>query len=151
MVISDFLRPENALTDVRAANKRSLLQELANRAAAALALPPDRIYSELSKREQLGSTGTGGGIAIPHARMPEIQKPFGILIRLKQAIAFDAIDNQPVRIVFLLLAPATSAGEQLAALAVVARKLRDPTTIRRLDAANDSAQLYQAITSEGVG
>jgi PTS system nitrogen regulatory IIA component len=147
MIISDFLSPEQALIEVRAANKRSLLQELANRAAAALKLPADRICSELIKREELGSTGTGGGIAIPHARMPEIKEAFGMLIRLKQPIAFDAIDGQPVRIVFLLLLPGTSTGEQLAALAVVARKLRDPATIRRLDAAADTVQLYQAMAS----
>jgi PTS system nitrogen regulatory IIA component len=151
MVISDFLRPENVLTDLRAASKRSLLQELANRAGAVLALPPERVYSELAKREELGSTGTGGGIATPHARMPEIQKPFGMLARLRQPIAFDAIDNQPVRIVFLLLTPTTSAGEQLAALAVVARKLREPSIVRRLDAAEDSAELYRAITMEDGG
>jgi PTS system nitrogen regulatory IIA component len=145
MVISDFLSPADALVDVRASNKRRLLQELASRAAAAIELPADRICSELLKREDLGSTGTGGGIAIPHARMPEIKKPFGMLVRLKQPIAFDAIDDQPVGIVFLLLLPVASAGEQLAALAVVARKLRDARCVRRLRDATDAAGLFQAM------
>jgi PTS system nitrogen regulatory IIA component len=145
MVISDFLSPADALVDVRASNKRRLLQELASRAAAALELPADRICSELLKREDLGSTGTGGGIAIPHARLPEIKKPFGMLVRLKQPIAFDAIDDQPVGIVFLLLLPVASAGEQLAALAVVARKLRDARCVRRLRDAADAAELFQAM------
>jgi PTS system nitrogen regulatory IIA component len=112
MVIRDFLSPSDALIAVRASDKRRLLQDLASRAAAALDLPADRIGSELLRREELGSTGTGGGIAIPHARMSGIKKPFGMLVRLKQPIAFDAIDDQPVEIVFLLLLPAASAGEQ---------------------------------------
>jgi nitrogen PTS system EIIA component len=148
MVIRDFLSPADALVDVSASNKRRLLQELASRAAAALDLSADRICSELLKREELGSTGTGGGIAIPHARMPEIKKPFGMLVRLKQPIKFDAIDNQPVEIVFLLLLPVASAGEQLAALAIVARKLRDAECVRRLRDAGDAAQLYRAMVNE---
>ncbi len=148
MVIRDFLSPADALIEVRASNKRRLLQDVASRAAVALDLPADRICSELLRREELGSTGTGGGIAIPHARMPEIRKPFGMLVRLKQPIEFDAIDDQPVEIVFLLLLPAVSAGEQLTALAVVARKLRDAATIRRLRQAGDAAEFYQAMVAE---
>jgi PTS system nitrogen regulatory IIA component len=148
MVIRDFLSPADAPIEVRAPDKRRLLQDVASRAAAALDLPADRICNELLKREELGSTGTGGGIAIPHARMPEIKKPFGILVRLKQPIEFDAIDDQPVEIVFLLLLPAASAGEHLAALAVVARKLRDAATVRRLHQAGDAAELYRAMVEE---
>jgi PTS system nitrogen regulatory IIA component len=148
MVIRDFLSPADALADVRASDKRRLLQELASRAAAALDLPADRICSELIKREELGSTGTGGGIAIPHARMPEIKKPFGMLVRLKHPIKFDAIDDQPVEIVFLLLLPVAPAGEQLAALAIVARKLRDAERVRRLRDAGDAAELYRAMVLE---
>jgi nitrogen PTS system EIIA component len=148
MVIRDFLSPSDALIAVRAPDKRRLLQDLAGRAAVALDLPADRIGSELLRREELGSTGTGGGIAIPHARMSEIKKPFGMLVRLKQPIAFDAIDDQPVEIVFLLLLPTVSAGEQLTALAVVARKLRDTATVRRLRGAGDAAELYRAMVTE---
>jgi PTS system nitrogen regulatory IIA component len=148
MVIRDFLSPADALVDVRASNKRRLLQELASRAAAALDLPADRICSELLKREELGSTGTGGGVAIPHARIAEIKKPFGMLVRLKQGIKFDAIDDQPVEIVFLLLLPVASAGEQLAALAVVARKLRNAQCVRRLRDAPDAAELYRTMILE---
>jgi PTS system nitrogen regulatory IIA component len=148
MVIRHFLSPVHVLTDVRACDKRRLLQDLASRAAVALDLPADRICSELLRREELGSTGTGGGIAIPHARMSEIRKPFGMLARLEQPIAFDAVDDRPVEIVFLLLLPVVSAGEQLTALAVVARKLRDAATIRRLRQAGDAAELYRAIATD---
>ena len=142
MHIKDFLSPSDALVDVRAADKDRLLQELAERAATALHLPADRIASELRKREDLGSTGTGGGVAIPHARMAEVKKPFGVLVRLRQPIAFDAIDGEPVDMVFLLLLPAAAAGEQLNALASVARKLRDPMSLRRLRQAADGAELH---------
>jgi PTS system nitrogen regulatory IIA component len=142
MDIKDFFSPDDAMVDVRASDKARLLQELAGRSATALNLAADRISTELLKREELGSTGTGGGVAIPHARIPEVKKPFGMLVRLRQAIKFDAIDGQPVDIVFLLLLPASPAGEQLTALASVARKLRDPDSVRRLRRAADSAELY---------
>jgi PTS system nitrogen regulatory IIA component len=146
MDIRDFLLPEHAMVDVRASDKAALLQELAERAAQALNMPANRIATELLKRENLGSTGTGGGVAIPHARMPDVEKPFGMLVRLRQAIKFEAIDDQSVDIVFLLLLPATSAGEQLNALASVARKLRDPAALLRLRNATDGNAFYRVIS-----
>lgn len=145
MEIKDFLLPSDALVKPRVSDKRRLLQELAARAASALNLDANRISVELLKREDLGSTGTGGGVAIPHARIPDLKKPFGILVRLKHAIDFDAIDGKPVDIVFLLLLPAQSQGDHLNALASVARRLRDPESVRRLRSAGDDAELYSAI------
>jgi nitrogen PTS system EIIA component len=144
MEIRDFLSPDDALIKVRAFDKSRLLQELAARAASLLNLDANLIAIEVLKREALGSTGTGGGVAIPHARIPDLQKPFGTLVRLKHAIDFDAIDGQPVDIVFLLLLP-QSRGDPLNALASVARKLRDPEAVRRLRNAADDAELYRAI------
>src|SRR5262252_10486413 len=144
MEIKDFLLPTDALIKVRAPDKIRLLQELAARAAVALHVPADRISAELLKREHLGSTGTGGGVAIPHARIPGLKKPFGTLVRLKHAIDFDAIDGKPVDIVFLLLLPAQS-GDPLNALACAARKLRDPEAVQRLRSAVDDEELYRAI------
>jgi PTS system nitrogen regulatory IIA component len=146
MDIKDFLSPAYAIVDVRASDKTALLRELAGRAAGELAMAANRISAELLKREKLGSTGTGGGVAIPHARMPEVKKPFGMLVRLRQAIEFDAIDGQPVDIVFLLLLPATSAGGQLNALASVARKLRDPVALLGLRNAPDGNALYDVMS-----
>jgi PTS system nitrogen regulatory IIA component len=142
MDIKDFLSPRDALVDVRAGDKTRLLQDLAERAAVALDLPADRIANELRKREDLGSTGTGGGVAIPHARMAELKRPFGMVVRLRQPIDFDAIDGKPVDLVFLLLLPAAAAGEQLNAVAGVARRLRDPMSLRRLRGAADGAELF---------
>jgi PTS system nitrogen regulatory IIA component len=144
MEIKDFLSPDDALIKVRSPDKTHLLQDLAARAAAALNLDADLVSIELLKREALGSTGTGAGVAIPHARIADLKKPFGTLVRLKHAIDFDAIDGNPVDIVFLLLLP-QSQGDPLNALASVARKLRDPDAIRRLRNAADNAELYRAI------
>jgi nitrogen PTS system EIIA component len=145
MDIKDFLLPIDALIKVRASDKTRLLQELAVRAASALDLDANRISVELLKRESLGSTGTGGGVAIPHARIPDLKKPFGTLVRLRHAIDFEAIDGKPVDIVFLLLLPAQSQSEALNALASVARKLRDPVSVQRLRSAADDEELYRAI------
>jgi PTS system nitrogen regulatory IIA component len=151
MNIKDFLSPADALIDVSVPDKARLLQELAHRAATALALPADRILTELLKREKLGSTGTGNGIAIPHARVPGLNKTFGILVRLKEPLDFDAIDGQPVDLVFLLLLPVAPDKEQLAALASVARALRNSTSVRSLRRAADSVGLFRAIVEDNGG
>jgi PTS system nitrogen regulatory IIA component len=144
MEIRDILAPGDALIKARAPDKTRLLQDLAARAAAALNLDANLVATELLKREALGSTGTGEGVAIPHARIPELKKQFGTLVRLRHAIDFDAIDGQPVDIVFLLLLP-QSQGDPLNALASVARKLRDPEAVRRIRNAADDDELYRAI------
>src|SRR5215831_14300625 len=147
MGISAFLSPSDTLIDLRASDKTRLLQELSRRAAARLDLPPERISAEILKREELGSTGTGDGVAIPHARIQGLNRSFGIFARLSKPIAFEAIDGRPVDLVFLLLLPAIPAGEELKALASVARKLRDPGCLRRLRSAVGTAGLYDAITA----
>lgn len=144
MEIKDFLSPDDALIKIRAPDKTRLLQDLASRAASALNLDANLVSIEILKREALGSTGTGDGVAIPHARIPELKKPFGTLVRLRHAIDFDAIDGKPVDIIFLLLLPQAQ-GDPLNALASVARKLRDPESVRRLRNAADDTELYQAI------
>jgi PTS system nitrogen regulatory IIA component len=147
MEIKEFLLPADTLIKAHGTDKARLLQELAARAAAALNLDAKLISTELLKRENLGSTGTGGGVAVPHARLPDLKQPFGTLVRLKHAIDFDAIDGNPVDIVFLLLLPAEPPGDALNALASVARRLRDPESLRRLRGAADDAELYRAIQS----
>ena len=148
MDIKSFLSAADVLMDVSAPDKARLLQKLADRAASVLDLPVDRIYRELSAREELGSTGTGSGIAIPHARIEGIKKPFGILARLKRAVNFNAIDDRPVDLVFLLLLPTAPAGEQLNALASVARRLRNPQILRSLRDATNCSDLFAAISAE---
>ena len=103
MQIKDFLTRTNVAIDVPASGKAALLSDLARRAAAELKLDADAVANEVGKRDELGSTGVGGGVAIPHARLREIKKPFGLLARLKNPIDFAAIDGGPVDIVFLIL------------------------------------------------
>jgi nitrogen PTS system EIIA component len=129
MKISDLLSPTDVMIDVRASNKRLLLQELAAKAASNLGLGVDRVAPYLLQREELGSTGIGGGVAIPHARLPDLQRPYGLLAKLKQPLEFDAIDGRAVDIVFVLLLPANTENGQLGALAFVARSLRISETI----------------------
>jgi PTS system nitrogen regulatory IIA component len=145
MKVSDFLSPVDLLIDVRATHKRQLLKELAQKIALTIALPPDLISAGLLKREDLGSTGIGSGIAVPHARIPGLEKPRGLCARLKQPIDFEAIDGQPVDLVFLLLLPATAEAGQLSALASVARRLRTPEDVARMRDARTPAELYAAI------
>jgi PTS system nitrogen regulatory IIA component len=145
MKIPDLLSPTDVMIGVRAVNKRLLLGELVARAAASLGLPADQIASYLLKREELGSTGIGRGVAIPHARLPDLKKPFGLLAKLKQGLDFDAIDGQAVDIVFVLLLPGSAESEALGALALVARTLRPPENLVRLRGTKTAAELYSAI------
>ena len=145
MTISDFLAPNDVVCDVRAVNKRQLLHELSERAASSLDLEAEYIASELLKREDLGSTGMGRGVAIPHARLPMVTKPYGVMARLKLAIDFEAIDGQPVDLVFLLLLPAPPEADQLVALASVARKFKTDDLLKRLRRARNQSELYAAM------
>jgi len=144
MKISDILSPDNVLLDVKASDKGSLLIELARKAAAALGLSPDVVALALLKREAMGSTGVGGGVAVPHARLAEVKAPVGVLARLRKAIPFDAIDGHSVDVVFLLLLPEQQ-GQQLNALATVARSLRDPAILGALRKAPDTAAMCRAL------
>lgn len=145
MKIPDLLSPADLMIDVRTPNKSALLRELADKAAANLKLHVDQVAPLLLKREDLGSTGIGRGVAIPHARLPELDRPFGLLAKLKQPIEFDAIDGQAVDLVFLLLLPAAAENGQLGALALVARTLRPPEVLVRLRRARTVSEIYSAV------
>jgi len=149
MKLGDFLSVENTLVDVRAPTKTRLLTDLCAHAAAALGLDADVLSSMIQKRESLGSTGVGDGVAIPHARIPDLKNAFGLLARLQKPLDFDAIDGKPVDIVFLLLLPTGTTGEHLNVLAAVARKLRDAAVLQALRHARDNADLHSAMTSGG--
>jgi PTS system nitrogen regulatory IIA component len=144
MDIKAILSPHSVAIDVPCSDKVGLLGSLAARATANLDLTAEAVAEEIEKRDDLGSTGIGGGIAIPHARFREIKQPHGFLVRLKQPVEFDAVDGRGVDIVFLLLLPASSQLDCLNALAAVARKLRDLETARRMRAASNAFELYRA-------
>jgi nitrogen PTS system EIIA component len=145
MEIREFLSPADIMIDVRASDKTRLLQQLSAQAALALGLDSDEVSEQITKREELGSTGVGNGVGLPHARLTGLKAPFGLLARLHHGIDFAAIDGQPVDVVFLLLLPETGDAAQLNALASVARALRDPDALRRLRRASDGEALYRII------
>jgi nitrogen PTS system EIIA component len=144
MTIDDILAPADALVGLRASNKTALLDDLARRAAGTLGIDVAAILPALLRREDLGSTGIGDGIALPHARLDAVRRPHGILARLRDPIDFDAVDDRPVDLVFLLLLPADAEGENLNALACVARRLRDPEAAAALRRVRDARALHAA-------
>jgi PTS system nitrogen regulatory IIA component len=144
MDIREFLSQNDVLVDVRAPDKIQLLKDLSARAAQKIALDPAIVSTEILKREELGSTGLGSGVAIPHARIPGLIKPYGVLARLKRALDFAAIDGEPVDLVFFLLLPISSTGEHLNALAAVARQLRKSAIAASLRKARDGSEAYNA-------
>jgi PTS system nitrogen regulatory IIA component len=134
------------VSHLKAANKKQILQDLAHKAANLTGLPERRIFETLSEREKLGSTGMGQGIAIPHGRVPGIAKMTGLFAQLDHPVDFDAMDDQPVDLVFLLLAPEGAGADHLKALARVSRVLRNQTVCEKLRAASNSAALYALLT-----
>jgi len=147
MKISDCLSLKDVFVDLRAANKLQLLEQLCRKIADKVPASSDDILDQILKREQLGSTGMGSGVAIPHARLQTVIKPSGILARLKQPIDFDAIDGQPVDLVFLLLLPAKKESEQLGALAAIARKMRFNEDLASLRKAKNAAEMHALLTT----
>ena len=142
MKIEDSVGPSHVVMDLQATDKTGLLKELARRAASALGLPAAVVADEVMRRDELGSTGIGHGVSIPHARLREVQRPFGMFARLKSPIEFQSIDERPVDLVFLLLLPAASQLDQLNALAAVARKLRNGEVLHKLRSAAIRTELY---------
>jgi PTS system nitrogen regulatory IIA component len=147
MKISDFLSPAYVMIEVRERDKGRLLEKLSVQAAAEVGLAADDVLLEIAKREELGSTGVGKGVALPHARLRGLKAPFGLLVRLRHAIDFDAIDGEPVDLVVLLLLPETGDGAKGNALACVARAMRDAEMLRKVRNAPNREALYRVISS----
>jgi len=127
---------------VKASGKKALLAELSSKAAHLYKLDERRLFDRLLERERLGSTGIGGGIAIPHGRMAGLSKPVGMFARLAHGVDFDSIDERPVDTVFLLLAPEGAGADHLKALARVSRLLRDRGLVDKLRATESADALY---------
>jgi PTS system nitrogen regulatory IIA component len=151
MEIVDLLVPEAVLPSLKVQSKKQLLQELAQRAAELTGLPERRIFETLIERERLGSTGMGQGIAIPHGRLAGLSKISGLFARLETPIAYDAVDNQPVDLIFLLLAPEGAGADHLKALARVSRLLRNQATCEKLRAAKEAQVLFSLLTEKSNG
>jgi nitrogen PTS system EIIA component len=135
----------DTVIDLSVRDKRALVHDLAHRAAVVLNVEDDIVFSALLKREELGSTGVGNGVAIPHVRLEQVRDPFGIMVRLKDPINFDSIDGQPVDLVCLLLLSKENESAQLSALAGIARRLRRPELLEELRHAPNRVVLYNVM------
>jgi PTS system nitrogen regulatory IIA component len=131
---------------LRVTTKKQALQDISDRAAEISGMSARDIFDALLQRERLGSTGVGGGIAIPHGKMPKTDRIFGVFARLERPIDFDALDGDPVDLIFLLIAPEGAGADHLKALSRIARALRDPGLTSRLRATRDASGLYLLLT-----
>ena len=148
MHIADLLTPESVLPVLAATSKKQALQELARVAAERTGQAERAIFDVLLGRERLGTTGVGRGVAIPHGKLPGLDRIYGVFARLEHKIDFDAIDREPVDLLFLLLAPEGAGADHLKALARVSRLLRDAPTCAKLRAAKDGRALFAVLTAE---
>jgi PTS system nitrogen regulatory IIA component len=148
MDLSDLLSLEGVVPALKVASKKQAIQELSERAAALTGLPEREIFDTLLQRERLGSTGVGHGVAIPHGKLVRLDRLFGLFARLDQPIEFEALDEEPVDLVFVLLAPEGAGADHLKALARIARVLRDPATAGKLRATTDPSALYALLTQQ---
>ena len=148
MNISDLLAPDAILPTLKAQSKKLLLQELSARAHQITRLPERRIFETLIERERLGTTGVGAGIAIPHGRIAEARTITGVFARLESPIDYEAVDSQPVDLVFMLLAPEDAGADHLKALARVSRLLRNAATCEKLRTTASAEAIYAILTSQ---
>ncbi len=146
MELEDLVRPEGVLAHLKVTSKKQALQELAARAAGLTGVSERSIFETLLERERLGSTGVGQGIAIPHGKLGELDRLHGLFARLDTPIDFESVDDQPVDLIFLLLAPESAGADHLKALARVSRLLRNSAVVEKLRATDDAAALYAILT-----
>lgn len=137
MDLADLVAPEGIIPSLKAKSKKQALQELAVRASALTGLEQREIFDTLLQRERLGSTGLGRGIAIPHVKFKSLKSIVCLFARLDEPIEFESHDNEPVDLMFLLLAPEHASGDHLKALARISRLVREPATLERLRSARD--------------
>ena len=148
MGLEDLLSPQGVIHNLRAKCKREALQALAERAGDLIDRPAADILNTLMERELLGSTGVGDGVALPHGKMEGLGKIVGVLARLETPVSFDALDDQPVDLVFMLLAPANATAAHLKALAKVSRLFRDEDAREALRGADSAEALFAIVKSD---
>ena len=145
MPLTDLVTPNAIIPALKVNGKKQAIQELSARAAKLTGQSERLIFETLTQREKLGSTGVGNGIAIPHGKLPKLEKLSGLFARLERPIDFESLDGQPVDLIFLLLAPEGAGADHLKALARVARLLRDPATVARLRESRDADALHAVL------
>ncbi len=146
MELSSILKPEAVRVLSSASSKKRLFQEIGDVAAGTLSIDAQTVVDSLLERESLGPTGVGHGVALPHARMPELDRVGGVFVMLEKPIDFGSVDRQPVDIAFSLFAPENAGVEHLKALALVSRTLRDSAVCTKLRANPDPTKLYAILT-----
>jgi nitrogen PTS system EIIA component len=151
MDIAEILSPQAVYHRMKATNKKKLISDLANHAARAAGLDEGKVFEALWEREKLNSTGVGHGVAVPHARMPKLERIVGLFAQLETAIDFEAIDEAPVDLAFVLLTPSDAGADHLKALARISRLMRNATVCEKLRAASSVAQLYALLTEPTAG
>lgn len=147
MDLSDILARNGVVSALKAQDKKQILQMLAERASKITGVNSHDIYTALLQRERLNSTGLGNGIAIPHVKHGSLNSIVCLFARLSQPVEFESHDDQPVDLVFFLLAPEHAGGDHLKALARISRLVRDPSTLEALRSAKDEAALTRVLTS----
>jgi len=148
MEICDLLSTESVVSIVRASSKKQALQELAAHAAKISGQNDRAIFDILLERERLGTTGIGRGVAIPHGKLPELNRLYGVFAKFERPIDFDSVDDQAVDMVFLLLAPEDAGADHLKALARISRMFRDPDMCNKLRGAKDDDALCKLLLSK---
>ena len=146
MDLSDLISVDSVMPAVKANSKKQLLQLMSERAARLNGLAERDIFDTILQRERLGSTGVGGGIAIPHGKLPGIDKITGVFARLETPVDFEALDDQPVDLVFLLLAPEGAGADHLKALSRIARVLRNAETVSKIRGTSDAAVIHNFLS-----
>jgi len=146
MDLGDLIKPEGITLSLGAKSKKHVLQGMSAAAADITGLSERDIFDTLLQRERLGSTGVGQGVAIPHGKLAELTEIVGLFARLDKPIEFEAVDGEPVDVVFLLLAPESAGADHLKALARISRFLRIPTSIEDLRIAGSSEAIYAILT-----
>ncbi|CAN5272792.1 PTS IIA-like nitrogen regulatory protein PtsN [soil metagenome] len=145
MTITDLVAPEAITSALKVNSKKQALQELASRAATLTGQNDRAIFDVLMQREKLGTTAVGYGVAIPHGKLAKLDRLFGLFARLERPVDFEAMDGQPVDLVFLLLAPEGAGADHLKALARIARLLRDQDVAKKLRASRDAQAIYSVL------
>jgi nitrogen PTS system EIIA component len=146
MEIRELIAPKDVIPRLRAAGKKQALQELARRAAAQIGVEAGLVYERMRERERAEPSGIGMGIAVLHAKLPGLDRRYGIFARLERAIPFGAIDDEPVDLVFLLLSPEGTGEDHLRALARISRLLRDRAVCQKLRGTDNAEALYLLLT-----
>lgn len=148
MALADLLHQDAIIPALKVNSKKQLLQELAAKAARITGVSEREVFDVILQREKLGSTGVGHGIAIPHGKLNSIQQITGVFARLETPVDFEALDDQPVDLVFLLLAPEGAGADHLKALSRIARALRDPELVAKLRATDSDTAIYAFLNQE---